>query len=108
MTTTTFYLETTNGTEAKITVTGEFIEGARAATDEYGRPTECDTCDEWEIGSVEIDGKIADITDEFCCEFLVYDGRARHSRTMKAAEFENAIIDALNFERDFRSQALPF
>lgn len=100
--TTTFHLETVHGTESLITVTGEFLEGSPAACDGYGRPTECDTDDEWEILEIEVDGVSVEISDAVASEFIAMGGK------MSARDFEAYCIEMLNYERDFGGCALPF
>jgi hypothetical protein len=102
--------------EISVTVEADFIPGEDAHVDEYGRPTECSSGDEWDIQFLSVNGQNdPDITPLFVSAFLVWDRRLQNERPMKSVdEFYQLCYDYLYAELEtgagtaFDNDYLPF
>jgi len=103
----TFYLETTEGGECKICITGEITAACAAATDRYGRATECATAAEVQVMYFELDGVEVEPTEEISEKFLCYDTRHKACRAMRLADFHARCVEEILFAEQF-GDALPF
>ena len=85
------------GHEHTIFVAANAIPGHDAARDNFGRPTECDTADEFEIVEIRVDGVLYDgqIDDVFASQFWRYDRHrkthVRHTAKTLIDEIENEL-----------------
>jgi hypothetical protein len=83
--------------EHTLFIAAEFEPGHDAARDEYGRPTECDTDDEFNIIEIRVDGILyeGDIDDVFASQFWRYDRtrntHVRHTAKTLIDEIENEL-----------------
>lgn len=112
MTTTfSFSLCDFEGNEIEFVVEAEITEGAPAARDEYGRPTEAETAAEILFDSAEVNGKERKIDDALASMFECYDYRTKSLRPMRAADLEAKIREEIAYQINFReeySDILPF
>jgi hypothetical protein len=99
-----FTLQTFAGDEYEFKVTGEFIQGAPAVRDEYGRKTECDTFDDWELHEVLIDGEEREITEAFASLFERYDYRKKAHVPMTANDLEEKIKEEMQYCLEFKNE----
>jgi hypothetical protein len=99
-----FTLQTFAGDEYDFQVTGEFIPGAPAARDEYGRKTECDTSDDWELHEILVDGEDRIIDDAFASLFERYDYRKKGFVMMTANDLEEKIKEEMQYCLKFSAQ----
>ena len=79
----TAYQPYTTQNEHTIHASAEFIAGHDAARDEYGRPTECGTANEFDILEIHVDGIVYDgrFDDVFASQFWRYcERRKTHVR----------------------------
>ena len=105
--TTAFYLETVEGGECRICITGEITAAQAAATDCYGRATECATDSEVQITYFELYGVEFEPTEEIAKDFLCYDTRHKACRAMNLSDFHARCVEEILFAEQF-GDALPF
>lgn len=84
------------GYEHTLLIAAECVPGHDADRDEYGRPTECATDDEFEIVEIRVDGVLYDgkIDDVFALLFWRYD-RTRKTHVRHTAK---TLIDEIESE----------
>jgi hypothetical protein len=82
--------------EHTLFIAAEVEPGRDAARDEYGRPTECDTDDEFNIIEIRVDGILyeGEIDDLFASQFWRYDS----SRCTHVRHTAKTLIDEIEFE----------
>lgn len=85
------------GHEHTLFIAAEFEPGHDADRDEYGRPSECATGDEYEIVEIRVDGVLYDgrIDDVFASQFWRYDDKrkthVRHTAKTLIDEIESEL-----------------